>query len=296
MSDPSFWVSHGALVWQSVLGAALGAGALAAWKVAPRAMRARARRVREELGAGQHEPLAKDAGALVTIAGTLVAITEEAPRRAAVTVVPRGHEAAEEPTPKAKSAVVRGARLAVEAGGQRVAIDGDVQVLVGTEETEGCIGRGPGQPMLWDFAGELGALPAAFAVRALAPGDRVIARGVLRHDPPADGRYREGAGTYALTPIDEEGGARCVRLVAAAAPRPLGRTRAKTALRALVGPLAALGVLTAVGEATVRMPWKGAWAVASATPFRRADALEKLRGAVRLSSHATPEKIGRAHV
>jgi len=93
-------------------------------------------------------------------------------------------------------------------------------VLVGTEETEGCIGRGPGQPMLWDFAGELGALPAAFAVRALAPGDRVIARGVLRHDPPADGRYREGAGTYALTPIDEEGGARCVRLVAAAAPRP----------------------------------------------------------------------------
>ena len=89
-------------------------------------------------------------------------------------------------------------KLAIDVAGVKVLLDGPIEILVGSRETERCIDRARGQNLLWDFAGELGALPTAFSARVLCAGDRVIARGILRHDPQWGQHYREGSATFAL--------------------------------------------------------------------------------------------------
>jgi hypothetical protein len=308
MGGLSFLVTHGAAWWLTVVGVFFVLGALGAWRLADRAMRGRARRVREALGDASPAALAQDAGKRVTLIGTLAAVAQptldeesgEAPPpdgALAATVAPQGLELVEEATPKARSAAAGGARLALDVGETRVLLDGPVQVLAGSRETERCIGKSAGQPLLWDFAGQLGALPArAFAVRTLAAGDKVIARGMLRHDPdPSDaGSYRAARALFALEVDPSDPDAKVIPLAYAGAPRPLARPRARVALRALAAPLGAIAALALVGEIAVRAGKPGADAIAAATPFRRADALRQLREATPLRVGADGASIERA--
>jgi hypothetical protein len=295
MSDVSFFVTHGAAFWQALTGVSLAIGGLAAWKLVDRGMRARAARVREALGSAAPSPNPNDHGKPVTLSGTLQLEEDDASREAiAATVVPRGLEQSEEPTPKAKGSAAAGKKLSLDVAGVRVVLDGPIEILVGSRETERCIGRAQGQTLLWDFAGGLGALPPAFGARVLAAGDRVIARGVLRHDPQWGQSYREGSASFALDVEKGDSDLRTIVIAYEGRPRPLARPKTRTVSRALMAPLGVFVVLCAIGEAAVRLHSPLAWAVATATPFRRNDALGLLRDDVHLSTRATPERIDRA--
>jgi len=305
MNDVSFWVAHGAAVWQAALAASALAGLFVGYLLVNQAMRARARRVRDALGKASPAARPEDAGKRVTLSGTIGVApargSDDARPAAgspvAVTVLPQGLELSEETTPKATSASARGAKLAVDVGGTTVVLDAPLQVLVGSRETERCVTRSVGQVLLWDFAAQLGALPSRpFGIRALAEGDRVRVAGVLRHEPEigAPGDYRSAAATFALEVDAEDTEARVIPVAFEGSPRPLARKPGLTVIRALAVPLGAAAVLGAIGEIAIRVgrPWSSA--VAATTPFRRGDALAQLRAATPLSPHADEALVRRA--
>jgi len=305
MDDVSFWVTHGEAVWQAALGASALAGLFVGYFLVDQAMRSRARRVRDALGKVSPAARPEDSGKRVTLSGTIGVVVARGSGEArpvagspvAVTVFPQGLELSEETTPKASSAAARGSKLAVDVGGTTVEIDGSMQVLVGSRETERCVTRAVGQVLLWDFAGQLGALPSRpFGIRALAEGDRVRVTGVLRHAPElgAPGDYRNAAASYAIEPAAEENEARVVPIAFEGSPRPLARKPGLTVIRALAVPLGVVAALGAIGEVAIRLgrPWGGA--LAATTPFRRGDALAQLRAATPLAPDANAASVGRA--
>jgi hypothetical protein len=304
MADLPFLVAHGTLVWQALVTASLALGATTASVFVHRAMRARAARVRDGLGKPSPEARVQDAGQCVTLEGTLEMLPGEVTGGASpmdgdavVTIVPQGLEQSDEPNSKARSATARGARLAVDVAGTRVELDGAVQVLAGSRETERCVEKAQALALLWDFAGALGALPPkAFAIRALAVGDRVRVRGVLRHEPAplqADS-YRSGRAVFTLEEEREDPELPLITLATASRPRPLVRSLSRTVLRALPIPLAMVAALAAVGEIGVRTNARGGFIAAAATPFRRADALTLLRGDIDLRFGADAGKVAQA--
>src|SRR5258707_15156741 len=148
MSDVSFFVTHGAALWQALTGVSLAIGGLAAWKLVDRGMRARAARVREGLGSAAPSPNPNDHGKPVTLSGTLRLEDDDASREAiAATVVPRGLEQSEEPTPKAKGAAAAGKKPALERAGVRGGLDGPIQILLGSRDAARCTGRERGQTL-----------------------------------------------------------------------------------------------------------------------------------------------------
>ena len=305
MSDLPFLVAHGTVVWQALVTVSLALGATTASVFVHRAMRARAARVREGLGKPSPEAHVKDAGQRVTLEGTLEILPGEVTGGAApategdavVTIVPQGLEQSDEPNSKARSATARGARLAIDVAGTRVELDGALQVLAGSRETERCVEKAQALALLWDFAGALGTLPAkAFAIRALAAGDRVRVRGVLRHEPaPLQGdSYRSGRAVFSLEEDREDPELPLITLATAARPRPLVRSLPRTLLRALPIPLAVVAALAAAGEIGVRTNARGGFIAAAATPFRRADALTLLRGDIDLRFGADAAKVEQA--
>jgi tetratricopeptide (TPR) repeat protein len=303
MADLPFLVAHGTVVWQALVAASLVLGGLSASFLVHRAMRARAARVREALGKPSHEARVQDAGTCVTLEGTLELLPDEIAGTpavvgdAVVTVVPQGLEQSDEPNPKARSASARGAKMALDVAGTRVLLDGAVQVLAGSRETERCVGKAQALALLWDFAGPLGTLPPrAFAIRALATGDRVRARGVLRHEPVAEAGsdYRTGRAAFSLEEDRQDPDLPLIALAAASRPRPLVRSPARTLLRALPIPLAVIAGLAAAGEIGVRLGTGAGWTVAAATPFRRADALTLLRGDIDLRFGTDAAKLSHA--
>lgn len=304
MADLPFLVAHGTVVWQALVAASVVLGGVSASFLVHRAMRARAARVRAALGKPSPEARVLDAGQCVTLEGTLELLPDEVTGTeppeggdAVVTIVPQGLEQSDEAHAKARSATARGARLALDVAGTRVVLDGAVQVLAGSRETERCVGKAQALALLWDFAGTLGALPPkAFAIRALAAGDRVRARGVLRHEPAAleGDSYRTGRAAFALEVDREDPELPLIALAAASRPRPLVRSWGRTALRALPIPLAMVAALAAVGEIGVRTNARGGFIAASATPFRRADALGLLRADIDLRFGADAPKVAQA--
>jgi hypothetical protein len=303
MDHLSFFVTRGTLVWQVAVAAAAVVGLVTAWVFVHRGMRSRAARARAALGKPSPEARVQDAGKRVTLAGTLAIVEEPgggAARDAggaAVSVLPQGLEHTEEPTPKARSATAGGVRLAVDVAGTPVLLDGMVQVLAGSRETEHCVGKAQGRVLLWDFAGALGALPSrAFAIRRLGPGDRVLVRGFLRHEPgPIDpGNYREAHAAFVLEVDPDDPDAPVIPMAYDGAPRPLVRSYKRTALRALAVPCGIVAVLAAVGEIGVRSGSDAGVTAAAATPFRRADALAMLRRELTLRTGADAKKVERA--
>jgi hypothetical protein len=302
MSDLSFWVIHGGAIWQIALALSMVAGFVVTHLLVDRAMRARASRVRETLGAPRPALRADDAGKHVTYTGTIVAVgkdAKEAPPGSGLvaTVSPQGVELSEEPTQKALTGALAGARLAVEIGDGKLTLDGPPQVLVGSKETERCVSGEAGRILLWDFAGQLGALPKRpFGIRTLSVGDKVRVSGLLRHEPDDSHTqdYRSARGAYFLEVASEEADAKFVPIAYEGRPRPLARKRGRTALRALTVPLGLAAVLGGVGEIAIRVNRPTSAAIAAATPFRRTDALGQLRAQMNLQDRADAKLVARA--
>jgi hypothetical protein len=302
MSDLSFWVIHGGAIWQIALALSMVVGFVVTHLLVDRAMRARAARVRDTLGSPSPALRPDDAGKHVTYTGTIVAVGKDAtdaPPGAGLvaTVSPQGVELSEEPTQKAITGALAGARLAVEVGDEKVTLDGALQVLVGSKETERCVSGEAGRVLLWDFASQLGALPKRpFGIRTLSVGDRVRVSGLLRHEPDDTlaHDYRSARGAYFLEAASEEADAKYVPLAYEGRPRPLARKRARTALRALTVPLGFAAVLGAIGEIAIRANRPVSAAIAAATPFRRSDALGQLRGQMALQDRDDARLVARA--
>ncbi|MDB4998094.1 MAG: hypothetical protein JWM74_5526 [Myxococcaceae bacterium] len=302
MSDLSFWVIHGGAIWQIALALSMVAGFVVTHLLVDRAMRARAARVRETIGAPRPALRPDDAGKHVTYTGTIVAVgkdAKDAPPGAGLvaTVSPQGVELSEEPTQKALTGALAGARLAIEIGDEKLTLDGPPQVLVGSKETERCVSGEAGRILLWDFASQLGTLPKRpFGIRTLSVGDKVRVSGLLRHEPDDAHTqdYRSARGAYFLEVASEEADGKFVPIAYEGRPRPLARKRGRTALRALTVPLGFAAVLGGLGEIAIRVNRPTSAAIAAATPFRRADALGQLRAQMNLQEHADAKLVARA--
>ena len=311
MREVSLWLVHGTHVWQALVALSAVLGVAASWLLIDRAMRGRAARVRDALGSARAKLSAEDAGKEIVVTGKIatrqVANGEHAEsevRRAgqpaAATVVPQGFELAEEVTPKALSGVLHTERLEVDVGGTVVALDAPVQILVGARETERCMAPQAARAMLWDFAAQLGKLPdRPLAVRTIAYGDAVRARGILRHEPDYGyaGDYRNAPGVFSLVlpaAAGEEDVAKHLPIAFEGSPRPLARRPLRMVGRAVAFPLGAMVLLGVVGEAAIRVGSPSAAFVAAMTPFRRADALTQLREQLPLASRADERLLARA--
>ncbi len=299
MSDLSWLVVHGAVVWRLELALFLLLGLALAWVLPGGALRRRARRIGESFGVPETTLEDAPRGAPITLEGT-VCSGREAPTTgaiAAVTLTPEGVEHSDEPTGKAVTAVRNGTPLSIDVNGQRVILEGAPQVLVGSRETGRCVTTGKAHGILWDFAAHLGTLPARrFGIRTLSFGDRVRVVGVLRHQPDSEAAstYRHGNGAYCLGPA--EGGTSPLPVAFSGAPRALARGRARAGVVALAAPVVALAFLGAIGEIAVRVDDARGLGlnVAATTPLRRADALAKLREALPLDLHADQQRVARA--
>ncbi len=302
MSNLSWLVVHGTLVWQIALALSVLAGLVVAWILPERALRRRAARIRESLGEPEKSLDPTPGGKPVVLVGTVCprdGAPEEGESLVAATVAPEGFELAEETSTKALTAVVAGAPLVIEVDSRRVVIEGSPQILVGSRETGHCVGVTKGRLLLWDFASELRALPSRpFGIRVLGAGDRVRVTGILRHEPDAVApqSYRSGSGAYFLGAPEGSPKAGLLPVAFEGNPRALARGRGRAALHTLAAPVAAMVLLGAVGEIAVRLGEKSPFfaAVASTTPFRRADGLGELRSAVTLGSQADEPRLARA--
>lgn len=295
MSNLSWVVVHGALLWQVALAVSLLGGVFFARFRPDLALRSRAARVREALGTATPSVDARARGTDVTLSGTLAAPRDEVSGVAVVTVTPRGVELSEEPSTKAVSATREGAPLALDVDGTRVVLDA-VQIVVGSLETGRCVPPAKGKEFLWDFAAQLGALSdKPFGVRSLSYGDRIRVSGRLRHEPDAaaPGGYRSGGAAYFLD-VPEAAATKVLPLAFEGKPRALARGKGSAVLSALAVPLGVVALLGAVGEVTIRIHRPFSLTVASMTPFRRADALGELRTELHLNDHADGALVNRA--
>ncbi len=295
-------VAHGPLVWQLVLVLFAAGGLTLAWLLPRSALRRRSTRVREALGAPEKSLDASARNKGVVLVGT-VRKPDDAPADGtplvAATLAPQGMELAEEPSKKALTAVLSGAPLVIEVDGQRVFVEGAPQILVGSQETGQAIAPKSVRLTLWELASELRAMKnSPFAVRTVSEGDRVRVAGVLRHEPDATTpqTYRSGSGAYFLASSEGDGASGFVPVVYEGSPKPLARSRIAVAAQTLAGPACAIALLGAVGEISIRAATSSetASAVASLTPFRRADGLAALRAHVDLREHATEATLARA--
>jgi len=295
-------VAHGPLVWQLVLVLCAAGGLTLAWLLPRSALRRRAARVREALGAPEKSLDTSTRNKGVVLVGT-VRKPDDAPADGtplvAATLAPQGMELAEEPSKKALTAVLSGGPLVIEVDGQRVFVEGAPQILVGSHETGQAVTPKRVRLTLWELASELRAMKnASFAMRTVSEGDRVRVAGVLRHEPDATTpqTYRSGSGAYFLASSEGEGASGFVPVVYEGSPKPLARSRIALAAQTLAGPACAIALLGAIGEISIRAATSSetASALASLTPFRRADGLAALRAHVDLSEHATDASLARA--
>ncbi len=295
MSNLSWVVVHGALLWQVALAVSFLGGVFFARFRPDLALRGRAARVREAFGTATPTVDARARGTDVVLSGTLAAPREDASGVAVVTVSPRGVELSEEPSAKAVSATREQAPLVIDVDGTRVVLDA-VQIVVGSLETGRCVPPAKAKEFLWDFAAQLGVLSdKPFGVRSLSYGDRVRVAGRLRHEPDAaaPGGYRSAGAAYFLD-VPETAATKVLPLAFEGKPRALARGKGTAMLSALAVPLGVVALLGAIGEVTIRIHRPFSLSLASTTPFRRADALGELRTELHLNDHADSALVNRA--
>lgn len=286
MTNVSWFVVHGALVWQSLAVLAALAGIAAAWVLPRRALARRAERVREAIGTSEKSLDASARDKPVVLLGRVKlpaeAIDETYSGLVAATLTPQGMELAEETSQKALTALTGGGPLVLEVDGQAVFVEGTPQILVGSEETGGTLAPKRIRLALWELASELRAMKnAPHGLRTIQNGDLVRVAGRLRHEPDArtPQTYRSGSGAYFLAAPEDSTKTDFVPVAFEGQPRPLARGKLLVSAQVVAAPLCALALLGAVGEVTIRGGEKSPTlaAIASMTPFRRQDGLAALR-------------------
>lgn len=286
MTNVSWFVVHGALVWQSLAVFAALAGLAAAWVLPRRALARRAERVREALGTPEKSLDASARDKPVVLLGRVKlpadAIDETSSGLAAATLTPQGMELAEETSQKALTALIGGGPLVLEVDGQAVLVEGTPQIVVGSEETGGTLAPKRIRLALWELASELRAMKnAPHGLRTVRDGDLVRVSGRLRHEP--DSRtpqtYRSGSGAYFLAAAEDSTKNDFVPVAFEGGPRPLARGKLLVGAQVVLAPVCALAILGAVGEVTIRGGEKNPTlaSLATMTPFRRQDGLAALR-------------------
>ncbi len=260
MGDLPWLVMHGELVWKAALAASgvggFGWGGLRAVVAARRD----AHDAREALGAPVSSLDGVAEGATVTVEGTLDAAGE-------LDQIPGEH------TPVGTGAM----DLAVVVGGARVALRlrlrGVVAVTAGSHEVR----TGTGGPSRDDDS------PWSPALRALRPGDRVLARGVLRTGAARDANvagYRVSAARQPT--LTGAQGAPVTVAWAGGSPAVQGPEIGRRLRGALLAVLTCALALWMVGDLGLRWtrlhgtPGELAAEVASAMPGRREEALRAL--------------------
>ena len=286
MTNVSWFVVHGALVWQSLAVLAALAGIAAAWVLPRRALARRAERVREAIGTSEKSLDASARDKPVVLLGRVKlpaeALDETSSGLVAATLTPQGMELAEETSQKALTALTGGGPLVLEVDGQAVFVEGTPQILVGSEETGGTLAPKRIRLALWELASELRAMKnAPHGLRTIQNGDLVRVAGRLRHEPDArtPQTYRSGSGAYFLAAPEDSTKTDFVPVAFEGQPRPLARGKLLVSAQVVAAPLCALALLGAVGEVTIRGGEKSPTlaAIASMTPFRRQDGLAALR-------------------
>ncbi len=239
--------------------------------VARLAFRARERRRHERIVEGLSVPVAEDAVTAVPPRTTVTlegVVTSASPR--VVSFHPYGTSFLDEANVYAVTHLPEGT-LTIELARGRAVVEGDVQVVVGSSETE------HDAPLA--HAGALGAEPIASAsvrrragqFRSIGPGDRVRVRGVVTPAPDDEAFYRDGSKTVRVAPEPCTEPGRPVAVPIAAMATVQRRVQPRRPLRwALVASLA-LGVTSAA--ALSKLPAKeAARPVATTTSSRPAPA------------------------
>jgi hypothetical protein len=303
MTNVSWFVVHGALVWQSLAVLAALAGIAAAWVLPRRALARRAERVREAIGTSEKSLDASARDKPVVLLGRVKlpaeALDETSSGLIAATLTPQGMELAEETSQKALTALTGGGPLVLEVDGQAVFVEGTPQILVGSEETGGTLAPKRIRLALWELASELRAMKnAPHGLRTIQNGDLVRVAGRLRHEPDArtPQTYRSGSGAYFLAAAEDSTKTDFVPVAFEGGPRPLARGRLLVSAQVVAAPLCALALLGAVGEVTIRGGEKNPTlaSIASMTPFRRQDGLAALRAQADVRESPSEATLDRA--
>jgi hypothetical protein len=285
-----------ALPWLVVHGAQVWVGALAASPVLGAALDLlrHLRRHRRRLAAaaralGPARPVTQlDDGVRVTLAGRLVVPAPMTGRRAAITL----HRVGPGGLAPITGAVEGG--LALDAGGQPIALAGDIRVMGGSSETTpDWFRRQPRtereaiaaeQP---EIAGAIAAEDPVVLIASIEDGDRVLAGGVARRIPSTDGGggYRRPATTWQLVMEEAREGH---GLVCTSRPR-LARDAWKTALAGAGGALAVVALVFWLGGVLAYR--LGAYDLAAATPVRRAEALAAIAAQLEQRPHHDADRL-----
>jgi hypothetical protein len=315
---------HGPVVWQGGL-AALVAGSLLVALLRPRrAARRAAAAARDRLGAPAAALVKPSEGMRVTLTGRVV-VEEGACQRlddggdaaaASAAYALRGREGA-----WITGLNVRAPRLALAVGEAVVALEGPVEVTVGSREAHrglplGRLPRAVQDRVARGFAqGAPHFRDHVTVLRSVAAGDAVRVSGVLRREAPGAeaAGYRGAASHWALVPDGDAAQAAAgagalggLRLAFEGAPRFSGPGAGWYARHALGGLLLGALLVGLGGEIAFALA-EGArqnlaagpdtalteTAVAAATPLRRAQAIENLADALDLRHDEDPVLLER---